>query len=260
MWAWSHLLSPLQIGDCPISPARERSLLHPLGFIKACNHGQGAVSLRPCRSQSRRSRRCGRRWRGSRRRRCPKTSAGRCRCALHCAARDFDTVCPPGECCNRRAHHRASGGQCKCAQSRRVFSPLPTCLHPRSLCLSTWRLQGTAARRYWSCPGNTDLRVRGKNYLAVSVCQHMLAYYASLLWRVSQLGAVQEDHLRVCCKDYLVASGCRCGGEAWPWQGLAPWLEQVNFGCPVFAPTTVATNHALSTPSRTRRRSSRPYP
>lgn len=29
-------------------------------------------------------------------------------------------------------------------------------------------LQGTAARRYWSCPGNADLRVRGKNYLVVS--------------------------------------------------------------------------------------------
>ncbi|KAI7837930.1 hypothetical protein COHA_008236 [Chlorella ohadii] len=28
-----------------------------------------------------------------------------------------------------------------------------------------WAVQGTAARRYWSCPGNADLRVRGKNYL-----------------------------------------------------------------------------------------------
>lgn len=29
-----------------------------------------------------------------------------------------------------------------------------------------WAVQGTAARRYWSCPGTADLRVRGKHYLA----------------------------------------------------------------------------------------------
>lgn len=28
-----------------------------------------------------------------------------------------------------------------------------------------WAVQGTAARRYWSCPGTADLRVRGRNYL-----------------------------------------------------------------------------------------------
>lgn len=38
--------------------------------------------------------------------------------------------------------------------------PLPSCL-----------CQGTAARRYWSCPGNADLRVRGKNYLTVRPLQ-----------------------------------------------------------------------------------------
>ena len=45
--------------------------------------------------------------------------------------------------------------------------------------------QGTAARRYWSCPGNADLRVRGKNYLTVGGA---LEFFLRLVGILQRLG------------------------------------------------------------------------
>jgi hypothetical protein len=51
-------------------------------------------------------------------------------------------------------------------------------------------LQGTAARRYWSCPGTADLRVRGKGYLThkkkVAAAMPMFDLYSAELVEVDE--------------------------------------------------------------------------
>ncbi len=53
-----------------------------------------------------------------------------------------------------------------------------------------WAVQGTAARRYWSCPGTADLRVRGRNYLSdrkkVAAALPMFDLYSAELVEVDE--------------------------------------------------------------------------
>ncbi|KAI3426288.1 hypothetical protein D9Q98_008661 [Chlorella vulgaris] len=53
-----------------------------------------------------------------------------------------------------------------------------------------WAVQGTAARRYWSCPGTADLRVRGKGYLThkkkVAAAMPMFDLYSAELVEVDE--------------------------------------------------------------------------
>ena len=105
-------------------------------------------------------------------------SAGRCRCA---AGPAWLAGWPPG------LSHAAAFGWVLLPASRalRPLSALsadPTCLY---CCL-----QGTAARRYWSCPGTADLRVRGRAYLAdkkkIAAAQPMFDLYSAELVEVEE--------------------------------------------------------------------------
>lgn len=122
--------------------------------------------------------RCGRRWLGSRRARCLRRSAGLCRWAVGVlaiwgavwmGAAGYARVVAgkPAACCpcwrDSEFAWRLAGalGQlhaaCQCPAGRRWLTACGR---------ATRCVQGTAARRYWSCPGTADLRVRGKHYLA----------------------------------------------------------------------------------------------
>lgn len=95
----------------------------------------------------------------------------------------------------------------------------PTAHHRRpSPCLTPsrrHRLQGTAARRYWSCPGNTDLRVRGRSYLTdrrkIPAAMPMFDLYRCWSLRCSVCWCVRV-HISVavwCCPLCLLP--CPCG-------------------------------------------------
>ena len=102
--------------------------------------------------------------------------------------------------------HGGSRSCCNCplqpglpGQSAHPSPPRPPPTHPASpprhpaarLAPTRPRLpQGTAARRYWSCPGTADLRVRGKGYLAdkkkVAAAMPMFDLYSAELVEVDE--------------------------------------------------------------------------
>ena len=102
-----------------------------------------------------------------------------------------------------------------------------------------WAVQGTAARRYWSCPGNADLRVRGKNYLQVGVTQVGARHVAAPT-----------------CQPHCHEPACQHACSAHPWLPAAPSIPHAGGGT-AHARYRLQRYHMLC---RTRRRSRPPCP